>query len=95
MSRGNLNCFSIRHCEAQMSRGNLNCFYIRHCEAQMSRGNLNCFIIRHCEAPLTGVPDTPRVVGRGGVAEQGQGIPTGYAYRAKRTTTTWQSQTAF
>ena len=48
-----------------MSRGNLNCFYIRHCEAQKSRGNLNCFYIRHCEAPLTGVPDTPRVLGRG------------------------------
>ena len=40
-------------------------------------------------APVTfGVPTTPRVVGRGGVAARGQGIPTGYAYRVQRTTTT-------
>ena len=36
----------------------------------------------------SGVPTTPRVVGRGGVAARGQGIPTGYAYRVQRTTTT-------
>ena len=33
------------------------------------------------------VPITPRVMGRGGAAMRGQGIPTGYAYRVKRATT--------
>ena len=32
----------------------------------ISTYDINC----HCEAPLTGAPDTPRVVGRGGVAER-------------------------
>jgi hypothetical protein len=48
-------------------------------------------------APVTsGDPTTPRVVGRGGVANtrvpRGQGIPTGVAFRVQRTTTTTKSR---
>ena len=45
-------------------------------------------------APILGDPNTSHVLGKGGAAMRGQGVPTGYAYRVRRATTRRQRSIA-